>query len=140
MDAGCPTHDNCLSSGTTCSTEGLGQSYSFSCGAQGVPGNDATYSQAMAAAAAAAGPQPPAGALCALSPTPSCMGAVYCGSSQGSTPNTYFLDTSDLPGGYCYTWTFASGGTSGSHTYESGHVYASLTQCGCPYSTDPTWD
>ncbi len=136
MDAGCPTHENCLSSGTTCSAEGLGQSYSFNCSPLGVPGG--TYSQAMAAAAAAAGPQPPTGAFCLLSPTTSCMGTVTCGTTRRRTPTSW--TRAILPGGYCYTWMFASGGTSGSHTYESGHVYASQTQCGCPYSTDPTWD
>jgi hypothetical protein len=107
---------------------------------------DSTYSQAMAAAAAAAGPQPITGALCLFSPTQgTCMGTMACPSGS-STPNAYYLDnTDDLTNPYCYVWEFASGGTSGTHTYASGHVYATsalgtATKCGCPYSTDPTWN
>jgi hypothetical protein len=118
----------------------LGESYSF-CSALGTPGMDSTYSQVMAAAAAAAAPQPPLAPLCLLSPTPgTCMGTMTCGNA--ASPNVYFLDDSDnvMGGPYCYTWIFASGGTTGGHTYDSGHVFASMTSCGCPYSTDPTWD
>jgi hypothetical protein len=104
-----------------------------------MPGTDSTYSQAMAAAAAAAASQPPANALCLLSPTGQCTGTATCGSSP--TPNVYFLDDSDnLTNPNCYVWEFATGGTSGSHSYESGHVYASTSACSCPYSTDPTWN
>lgn len=102
---------------------------------------DSTYSQAMAAAAAAAAPQPPNGALCILSPSGvgQCTGTMTCGTS--STPNVYFLDDSDsLTAPYCYTWEFATGGSTSTHTYASGHVFASMTKCSCPYSTDPTWN
>jgi len=94
----------------------------------------------MAAAAAAAAAQPPSHPLCLLSPTAGqCTGTATCGTA--SSPNAYFLDDSDnLTNPYCYVWLFASGGTSGSHTYSSGHVYASTTACSCPYSTDPTWN
>lgn len=136
MDAGCPTHDNCI--GNSCSGDGLGQTYSSPCQPLGVPGNDATYSQAMAEAAGGAAAQPPVTGLCALSQG-QCTGTATCGS--GTAANVYFLDDSDnLAAPYCYVWEFATGGTSGSHTYESGHVYASLTACSCPYSTDPTWN
>lgn len=105
---------------------------------------DSTYSQAMAAAAAAAGPQPITGAFCFLSPNPgTCTGTMACPPGS-STPNSYYLDnTDDLTNPYCYVWEFASGGTSGTHTYASGHVYATpatATTCKCPYSTDPTWN
>jgi hypothetical protein len=93
----------------------------------------------MAQAAAAATAQPPTGALCLLSPTGQCTGTAKCGNA--TSPNVYFLDDSDnVTNPYCYTWSFAGGGTSGTHTYESGHVYASQTACSCPYSTDPTWN
>jgi len=94
----------------------------------------------MAVAAAAAAPQPPANPFCLLSPTAGqCTGTAICGNA--TTANVYFLDDSDnLSAPYCYVWEFATGGTSSGHTYASGHVYASMTQCTCPYSTDPTWN
>jgi hypothetical protein len=110
------------------------------CVPDGTPGTDSTYSQAMAVAAAGATTQPPQGALCLLSPTQGqCTGTATCGTA--TSPNVYFLDDSDnVNAPYCYTWEFAGGGTSGGTTYASGHVYASQTQCACPFSTDPTWN
>jgi hypothetical protein len=96
----------------------------------------------MAAAAAAAAPQPPTGALCLLSPVQGqCKGTAVCPPGSNGAPNVYFLDDSDsLTAPYCYVWEFATGGTSGGNSLQSGHVYASTTGCSCPYSTDPTWN
>jgi len=120
--------------------EGLGQTYSSSA-PLGTPGMDSTYTQAMATAAAAAAPQPPQGALCLLSPTAQCSGTATCPPGGTGPANVYFLDDSDNTNApYCYVWEFATGGTSGGNTLESGHVYASTSACSCPYSTDPTWN
>jgi hypothetical protein len=105
-----------------------------------MPGDDSTYTQAMAQAAAAAAPQPPVGALCLLSPKlGQCSGVASC--DGGKTNDAYFLDDSDLGGtGYCYVWLFAPGLDNNGNTVPAGYVYASQTQCGCPYSTAMTWN
>jgi len=131
MDAGCPVHENCI--GSTCAGDGLGQSYSL-CQPLGTPGNDATYTQAMAQAAGNAAPQPAAGDTCQGDPGNQCSGLASC---SGKGTDAYFVDLQN-EGGLCTVWAIASSG-SGTTAVVSGHVYTSAS-CGCPEAADPTWN
>jgi hypothetical protein len=103
------------------------------CAAVGTPGTDSTYTQAMAIAAAAAGPAVPAG-TCSRPP---CAAAASCAGT--STHDAYYVDLTDTFGP-CIVWSFKTSG-SGTSKSPSGHVRIDYgTTCPCPTSADPTWD
>jgi hypothetical protein len=87
----------------------------------------------MAAAAAAAAPQPSA-SKCS---NPPCVGTGSCPSTTTKV-NSYYDDLTDT-GGPCMVWVFETEG-SGTTKATSGYVHIDATECICPSTTDPTWD
>lgn len=141
-NGGCAvTHQNCVSP-PTCGTgaTALGQSYfvaSNYCLAKGTPGVSSTYTQALAAAAAAAGPQP--SGVCS---NPPCVGTQVCPLDASlSTPvNAYYVDTTDS-GGPCYVWVFRTVTGPTNDTSTAGYLAITPT-CDCPIDTTtfPKWN
>jgi hypothetical protein len=132
------THTNCVGSAGACGTgaDAIGQSYFLatdSCAAPGTPGTDSSYSEAMAAAAVAAAPQPSTSACS----DPPCVGEGSCPDSTTKV-NVYYDDRTDT-GGPCIVWAFETAG-SGSSKTTSGYVHVDTTGCLCPTTSDPTWD
>jgi hypothetical protein len=132
------THKNCVGGSAVCGTGAiaLGQDYWFAsdyCAAAGKPGTDSTYSESMAAAAAAVAPQPPAGSCSSAS----CVGADTCGTSA-SSQDVYYVDLTDT-GGPCFVWAFKTTKAQGTTT-PSGYVHIDPLGCFCPSSSDPTWE
>jgi hypothetical protein len=106
------------------------------CAALGKPGNDATYTLAMAEAAAAVAKQPSSSCTSSVG-NGNCTGVTTCGSSA-SGQDVYYVDLAS-DGGPCFVWAFKTTKASGSTT-PSGHLNINPTTCTCPASSDPTWD
>jgi hypothetical protein len=132
------THENCIGGSSVCGTgqDKIGQDYWLSsnyCAAVGTPGDDATYSEAMAAAAAAVAPQPNT-SMCSQPP---CIGISTC-TTDTTNQDVYYDDLTDI-GGPCFVWAFKTTTSKGSTT-PSGYVHIDDAECDCPSSSDPTWD
>jgi hypothetical protein len=130
------THQNCLGGGAPCGTapNGIGQKYWVStdyCAAVGTPGMDSTYTEGMAAAAAAAAPQPTG---CTKPP---CVRVGTC--TANATRQDAYFDDLTASGGPCIVWAFKTTG-NGAAKAPSGHVHVGKTKCTCPTAADPKWD